>query len=328
MLYLNYFQTVQQNPAAMKRREFITNTASAMAAMSLAGITTAFRIKEMPYRILGKTGLKVSLLGVGGHHIGNRSISDETSKAVIRGAIDNGVNFLDNAWHYNDGRSEELMGKALLDGYREKVYLMTKHHGHDPETARQHLQESLTRLQTDYIDVWQFHEIMTLAEVEKIYSSGVLDFVQKMKDQGKIGHIGFTGHANPAVHRAMLEKGFDWETVQMPINVLDHHYLSFSQEIIPMLRERNIGIIGMKSAASGRIVRENIASARECLTFTMSLPVSTLISGMEKLEFLNENLETARNFTPMGEDEMAALLDRTYDAAQGGQFEWYKKTEF
>lgn len=312
----------------MDRREFILNTASAMAAMSLTGITTGFKLKGMPYRVLGKTGLKVSLLGVGGHHIGNRHITDETSLAVIRGAIDRGVNFLDNAWHYNNGRSEELMGKALQDGYREKVYLMTKHHGREPKTAQQHLEESLKRLKTDHIDVWQFHEIMTLDEVEQIYSSGVLDFAMKMKEQGKIRHIGFTGHAHPEVHKAMLEKGFDWETVQMPINVLDHHYLSFSQQIIPMLQERNIGIIGMKSAASGNIIRNNIATIKECLTFTMSLPVSTLISGMEKTAYMLENVEIAKNFTPMSEATMAALLDKTYEHAQGGTHEWYKKTTY
>jgi predicted aldo/keto reductase-like oxidoreductase len=312
----------------MKRRDFIRNTASAMAAMSLAGITTGFKMNGMPYRILGKTGLKVSLLGVGGHHIGNDRITDETSLAVIRGAIDRGINFLDNAWHYNDGRSEELMGKALKDGYRKKVYLMTKHHGRDPKTAQEHLETSLRRLQTDYIDVWQFHEIMTLDEVEQIHSSGVLDFALKMKEQGRIGHIGFTGHAHPEVHKAMLEKGFDWETVQMPINVLDHHYLSFSQEIIPLLQERNIGIIGMKSAASGRIIRNDIATIQECLRFTMSLPVSTLISGMEKMEYMEENVSIANNFTPMDEETMTALLEKTYEHAQGGVHEWYKKTTY
>jgi predicted aldo/keto reductase-like oxidoreductase len=308
----------------MKRRAFISHTASALAAMSLAGITTAFRVKEMPYRILGKTGLKVSLLGIGGAHIGDSKLTDEASVALIREGIDKGINFLDNAWHYHEGRSEELMGKALLDGYREKIYLMTKHHGRDPETAREHLEESLKRLQTDYFDVWQFHEIMTLDEVDKIYSSGVLDYVMKLKEEGTVKHIGFTGHANPAVHKAMLERGFDWETVQMPVNVLDHHYLSFSQEIIPMLRERNIGIIGMKSVASGRILKEKVATIEECLTFPMSLPISTLISGMNEMEHLRENITITENFTPLGEEEMAALLEKTYDAAQGGKFEWYK----
>lgn len=312
----------------MDRRKFIRNTGSSMAALSLLGLPASFKLKGMPHRVLGKTGLKVSILGVGGHHIGNRRITDETSLAVIRGAIDMGVNFFDNAWDYNNGRSEELMGKALQDGYREKVYLMTKHHGREPKTAQLHLEESLKRLKTDYLDVWQFHEIMTLEDVEKIHTSGVLDFALKMKEQGKVKHIGFTGHANPAVHKAMLERGFEWETVQMPVNVLDHHYLSFSQEIIPLLVERNIGIIGMKSASSGNIIKNNIATAEECLTFAMSLPISTLISGMEKLEYLHENVRIAKNFSPMQEEKMIALLEKTYDHAKGGTHEWYKKTTY
>jgi len=312
----------------MKRRQFIASTASAMAGMSLLGLTTSYRKGGMPYRILGKTGLNVSLLGIGGAHIGNNRITDETSLAVIRGGIDMGINFLDNAWHYNKGRSEELMGRALQDGYREKVYLMTKHHGRDPETAREHLETSLKRLKTEYLDVWQFHEIMTLEEVDMIYNSGVLDYAMKVKQEGKVRHIGFTGHANPAVHKEMLKRGFEWETVQMPLNVLDHHYLSFAQEIIPILREKNIGIIGMKSVASGRIVTENIATIDECLTFTMSLPVSTLVSGMENLDHLKYNLNVARNFTQMDESTMTALLEKTYDAAQGGTYEWYKKETY
>ncbi len=308
----------------MKRREFIRNTAAAMAGLSVAGISTSFTKDGIPYRKLGKTGLEVSLIAVGGHHIGDRFISDETSVTLIREAIDNGVNFLDNAWHYNNGRSEILMGRALQDGYRQKAVLMTKHHGRDPKTAQEHLETSLERLQTDYLDLWQFHEIESMDSVEKIYSSGVLDYVQKKKQEGVIRHIGFTGHSRPEIHRAMLERGFEWETVQMPINVLDHHYLSFSQEIIPMLVERNIGIIGMKSVASGAIVDQGIASIEECLRFSMSLPVSTLVSGMNNLKHLRHNLEITRNFKALTEDEIAAILEKTYEHAQGGKHEWYK----
>jgi predicted aldo/keto reductase-like oxidoreductase len=268
--------------------------------------------------------LDVSLIGVGGSHIGAPSVSEATSIKIIREALDSGVNFLDNAWHYHKGRSEELMGKALLNGYREKAILMTKHHGRDPKTAQEHLETSLKRLQTDYLDLWQFHEMKNLDEVEQVYSSGVLDYVQKKKDEGVIRHIGFTGHSNPAVHKAMLDKGFDWETVQMPINVLDHHYLSFSQQIIPILQERNIGIIGMKSAAWGAIVEGNIATIEECLRFAMTLPVSIVVSGMGNLEHLRQNLKITRNFKPLTEDELKALLNRTYDYAQGGKHEWYK----
>lgn len=307
----------------MKRRDFVKSTTAALAGLSLVGLPS-FVKNGVPYRKLGKTGLDVSLIGVGGYHIGDRFTSDETSLKVIREALDSGINFLDNAWHYNDGRSEELMGKALLDGYRKKAILMTKHHGRDPETAEEHLTTSLKRLQTDYIDLWQFHEIESLDAVKKIYSSGVLDFVVKKKQEGVIRHIGFTGHTRPDIHKAMLDGGFDWETVQMPLNVLDHHYLSFSQEIIPILREKNIGIIGMKSVASGAIVKEGIATIEECLRFTMTLPISTLVSGMSTLEHLRQNTKIAQDFTPMNKEELAALLKKTYKHAQGGKYEWYK----
>lgn len=308
----------------MERREFITTTAAAMAALSATGASTENTQNGMPYRVLGKTGVKVSLIGIGGYHIGDKFTSDETSMAVIRGAIDRGVNFLDNAWHYNNGRSEEMMGKALKDGYRDKAFLMTKHHGRDPKTAQEHLETSLRRLQTDHIDLWQFHEIESMEAVEKIYSSGVLDFVLKKKDEGVVKHIGFTGHTHPSIHRAMIEKGFEWETVQMPINVLDHHHLSFTQEIIPLLVERKIGIIGMKSMASGAIVKNNIASVEECLRFAMSMPVSTVVSGISTMEHLEQNIAIAKNFVPMTEIEISTLLEKTYAAAQEGKHEWYK----
>jgi len=308
----------------MERREFIATTAAALAALTARGFAEADETNGMPYRMLGKTGVKVSLIGIGGYHIGDQYISDETSLAVIRGAIDRGVNFLDNAWHYNDGRSEVMMGKALKNGYREKAFLMTKHHGRDPKTAQEHLETSLKRLQEDYLDLWQFHEIESMEAVEQIYSSGVLDYVQKKKEEGVIKHIGFTGHTHPSIHRAMIEKGFDWETVQMPINVLDHHYRSFAQEIIPLLTERNIGIIGMKSAASGNIVKNNIATIEECLRFAMGMPVATVVSGISTMEHLEQNIGIAKNFKPMSEIEIAALLEKTYDEAQGGKHEWYK----
>ncbi len=308
----------------MKRRDFIKTTAAAMAGLSMAGLASSFTKDGIPYRMLGKTGLKVSLLGIGGYHVGDRFITEETSIKLIREALDNGVNFLDNAWHYNNGRSEEMMGKALKDGYRKKAILMTKHHGRDPKTAQEHLEASLKRLQTDYLDLWQFHEIESHEAVEKIYSSGVLDYVQKKKEEGVIRHIGFTGHTRPDIHKAMLDKGFDWETVQMPINVLDHHYLSFSQEVIPILREKNIGIISMKSVASGAIIKEGIASIEESLRFAMTLPISTLVSGMNNLDHLRQNMEITRNFKPMSEEEVASLLERSYDYAQGGKYEWYK----
>jgi predicted aldo/keto reductase-like oxidoreductase len=242
----------------------------------------------------------------------------------MRTAIDQGVNFFDNAWDYHDGRSEELMGKALQDGYRDKIILMTKHHGRKPEFARKHLEESLKRLKTDVIDVWQFHEIDEQWEIDSIYSSGVLDFALKAKEEGKIKHIGFTGHFRPALHLQMIHRGFDWETIQMPINVLDQHFLSFSKNVLPLAVEKNIGVIAMKTLGGGAFLEDNIITPAEALRFAMTLPVSTVCSGMDSIKVLNENINTAKNFTPMSEEEITQILERTIKYALNGQYEEYK----
>lgn len=313
----------------MDRRKFINRSAAALAALSISGLHLSFKSEkdQMQYRKLGKTGLKVSLIGIGGHHIGASRVSEELSISIIRKALDAGVNFLDNAHCYHDGRSEVLMGKALQEGYREKAILMTKHHGRVPEDAEKELEASLKNLQTDYIDVWQFHDVQSLEEVEKIKTSGVLDFALEAKKKGKVKHIGFTGHVNPTIHKAMLDIDFDWETVQMPVNVLDYHYLSFTQEIIPLLTERNIGIIAMKTAASGKIVKSNIAKISECLHFAMSMPVSTVVSGIDNFDHLSENVGLAKTFTPMQENQIASLLERTLEPSVDGKNEWYKSSK-
>jgi predicted aldo/keto reductase-like oxidoreductase len=282
----------------------------------------------MPYRTLGKTGLEVSLLTVGGHSIGIREqLREKESIRLMRTAVDEGINFFDNAWDYHDGRSERWMGKALQDGYRQKVILMTKHHGREPKRAQKHLEDSLKRLKTDVIDVWQFHEIDEPQEVESIYSSGTLEFAVKAREEGKIRFIGFTGHYRPALHLDMINRGFDWDTVQMPINVLDHHFMSFSQQVLPVALEKNVGVIAMKSLAGGAIPENDLVPAEDCLRFAMTLPISTLCSGMDSMEVLRKNITTARNFVPMTEDEMAALLDRTLPLARDGQYEEYKTYE-
>ncbi|MFW5975057.1 MAG: aldo/keto reductase [Bacteroidota bacterium] len=311
---------------AINRREFIKRTAATAAGLSLGMISSGMNVKNgMPYRKLGKTGLDVSLLNVGGHNIGRDSLTDQQSIKMIRTAIDEGINFLDNAWEYNEGRSEERMGKALQDGYRDKVVLMTKHHGREPKRAQKHLEDSLRRLKTDVIDVWQFHELDEMQEVDEIYSSGVLDFALKAKEQGKIKHIGFTGHYRPKIHLEMINRGFDWETIQIPVNPMDHHYLSFTQNVLPVAVEKNIGVIGMKSmAGNGVLVNKGAATVEELLRFSMSMPISTLCSGMDSLEMLKENIEITRRFKPLSEDEIADLLERSYDYAQGGENEWYK----
>jgi predicted aldo/keto reductase-like oxidoreductase len=221
------------------------------------------------------------------------------------------------------------MGKALQDGYRKKILLMTKHHGHDPKTAQEHLEDSLRRLKTDFIDVWQFHEIDEFGEIVNIYSSGALDFATKARDEGKIRYIGFTGHYRPYMHLEMINRGFPWDTVQMPINVLDYHFRSFTNQVLPVAVEKNIGVIGMKSltGTAENFIKNNIAKPEECIRFAMSMPVSTLCSGMDSMEVLRKNLDIARNFKPMAKDEMETLLAKTASHAANGKYEDYKTYE-
>jgi len=312
----------------LDRRKFLKLSASLAALTALRPpLATAETREGMPYRVLGKTKERVSLLCVGGYNIGiEELLSEKESIALMRTAVDEGVNFFDNAWEYHDGRSEERMGKALQDGYREKVFLMTKHHGREPKKAQQHLEDSLRRLRTDVIDLWQFHEIIRPHEPEEIYGSGALDFALKAKEEGKIRYIGFTGHRRPAFHLDMINRGFEWDTVQMPVNVLDHHFMSFTQEVLPVAREKNMGIIAMKTLAGspGNIPKTGAASVEECIRFAMSMPVSTVCSGMDSMEVLRKNLEIAKSFKPMEELEMASLLERTASYVAEGKNEPYK----
>lgn len=310
---------------AYSRREFLKLSVASAMSLSLSNFTNMSKPRNgIPYRKLGKTGLEISILTVGGHAIGVQHLTEQESIRIMRRAIDEGVNFFDNAWDYHNGGSEERMGKALQDGYREKVILMTKHHGRTPEYARNHLEDSLRRLQTDYIDVWQFHELDESWEVDSIYESGVLDFALRAKEEGKIRHIGFTGHFRPSIHLEMIHRGFEWETIQMPVNVLDQHYLSFSKNVLPVAVERNMGVIAMKTLGGGRLYEEGIVTPDEALRFAWTLPVSTVCSGIESMKELEENIESARNFTPMTESEIEELLKRTIQYAYGGEYEWYK----
>jgi predicted aldo/keto reductase-like oxidoreductase len=307
------------------RREFLKLSAATAAAVSLSGLPLMANPRNgIPYRVLGKTGLEVSLLTVGGHTIGIDELSEKESIKLMRTAIDEGINFFDNAWDYHAGRSEERMGKALQDGYRDKIFLMTKHHGRKPEYAKKHLEESLRRLKTDVIDVWQFHELDEQWEVDSIYSSGVLEVALKAKEEGKIKHIGFTGHFRPSIHLQMIYRGFDWETIQFPVNVLDQHYLSFSKNVLPVAVEKNIGIIAMKTLGGGALLENKIVTPDEALRFAMTLPVSTVCSGMDSIKILKENINTARNFKPMEEEERNQILERTIQFAMNGKYEEYK----
>lgn len=283
----------------------------------------------IPRRPLGKTGVDVSLLGVGGFHIG---VPDEAEGiAIIHRAIDAGANFLDNAWEYNDGESERRMGKALAqDGYRQKAFLMTKDCAHDRKSLHSmwKLEQSLKRLKTDYLDLWQIHEVVWDDDPDWIFAAGgSAEAMLKAKEQGKVRFIGFTGHRNPAIHKRMLSQGFPWDTAQMPINALDPHYESFLSEIVPLCQQQGVAVIGMKSLAGGHLLKSGAdVTPAEALRYAMTQPVSTLVSGMTSLDQLEQNLAVARAFTPMSDAEQANLLRRTAAAAAKGEFELFKTT--
>lgn len=276
----------------------------------------------IPTRLLGATRERVSIIGVGGHHIG-RPTEAETGIRIIRTAIDAGINLLDNAWCYHDGRSEEIMGRALRDGYRQRAFLMTKNHGRDGETFRQQLDESLRRLQTDHIDLLQFHEIIHEGEPDRIFSEGAIEAAVAARTAGKIRYIGFTGHRWPHLLKQMLAHEFQWDTLQMPVNLLDAHYRSFAAEVLPIAQARSIGVIGMKGLAAGRIMEAGV-SVQEALSYALSQPIASLICGMESLEVLEQNLRIVRDWQPMDLEEQASLRDRVAAAAADGRLEEYK----
>ena len=307
------------------RRDFIKQTAFGLCAGNmLSHALAASNQADIPTRPLGSTGINVSILGLGGHHIG-RIRDDSQSIRLIRKAIDSGVTFLDNAWEYHNGRSEELMGKALTGGYRNKAFLMTKHHGRDKKTAMEHLEDSLQRLRTDVIDLWQFHEVVYDKDPEMIFAvGGGIEAAELAKKQGKVRFIGFTGHRDPVIHLKMLAYGYPWDAVQMPMNVLDAHFKSFQKNVLPILVRRNIGVIAMKTLASGHVLRAKVATPKQALGYIWSQQVSTIVSGMDSEQLLNANIGFAQAFKPMSQTEQAELLDKTKDAGLTGKFEPFK----
>jgi len=311
----------------MRRREFLKASAVAATGLTLGAAPATESRDGMPYRTLGKTGEKVSLLCVGGFHLGQESVSEEEAIHIMRTAVDEGVNFFDNAWEYNQGRSEIRMGKALKDGYRDRVLLMTKHKGRDRATAQQQLEESLRRLEVDVIDLWQFHEIVHPDLPARIYGEGAIEYALEAREQGKIRYIGFTGHHMPAYLMEMIDRGFDWQTIQMPLNVFDHHFRSFEKEVLPAAVSKNLGVIAMKTlgGSPGNIPGgSKAATVEECLRYAMSLPVSTVCSGMDSMPKLRQNLGVAKSFQPLEDQERTALLARTRPDALEGEFEPYK----
>ena len=284
---------------------------------------------EMPMRTLGRTGVETSIIGLGGWHLGFKSIDEQLSIRMIRHAIDNGINFMDNCWDYNEGASEERMGKALRDGYRERAFLMTKIDGRTKKDAAAQLDQSLKRMQTDHVDLVQHHEILRFEDPHRIFDEeGANAALIEARDAGKIRFIGFTGHKDPRIHLYMLEVarecGFEFDTVQMPLNVMDAHYRSFEKLVLPRLVKNNTGVLAMKTMANGAILRSKTVNAIECLQYAMNLPVSVVITGCESMENLEQALTAARTFKPMLEEQVSNILNRTAAAAARGEYELFK----
>jgi predicted aldo/keto reductase-like oxidoreductase len=287
---------------------------------------------SIPYRTLGHTGEKVSIVGIGGHHLGRALVPESESIQIVRTALDNGVNFLDNSWDYNKGLSEIRVGKALRDGYRDKAFLMTKIDGRTKESAAKQIDESLSRLQTDRIDLLQFHEVIRMNDPERIFApGGGMEAALDAKKAGKIRYIGFTGHKSPQIHLHMLEtaskNGFTFDTVQMPLNVMDAHFDSFEKLVLPLLVQRDIGVLAMKTMGDGNFLRSGVITPIDCLHYSMSLPASVVITGCDSMRILDQALGAARSFQPLSDSARAELLARTAYLASSGTFELYKTTQ-
>src|SRR5438093_2527487 len=281
---------------------------------------------SIPTRALGRTGERVSAIGVVGFHLGTPDLPEAESLRIIRAAIDAGVNFLDNSWDYNEGRSEIRMGKALRDGYRERAFLMTKIDGQTRTAAARQIEESLRRLQTDVIDLLQFHEIIRMEDPDRIFANGgAIEAALEAKDAGKIRHIGFTGHKSPAIHLRMLETsvehGFRFDTVQRPLNVMDAHFESFEKIVLPVLLKEGIGVLGMKPLGDRQIPASKTVSPVERLHYAMNLPTSVVITGCDSMEILEQALHAAWTFRPMRLEAVKAPLAKTATAAQAGALE-------
>jgi predicted aldo/keto reductase-like oxidoreductase len=313
----------------MNRRQFLKAAAVSSFFSALWGRNASATLGQMQYRTLGHTGEKVSVVGVGGFHIGVSKVSEEESRRIIRTAINHGINFMDNSWSYNGGQSEIRMGKALRDGYRQKIFLMTKLDGRDAQSATTQLDESLKRLQVDHVDLIQFHDVARMDDPEKIFApGGALEAMIQARKAGKVRYIGFTGHKSPEIHLHMLDVAFKhnfiFDTVQMPLNVMDAHYNSFAKLVLPVLVQHNIGVLGMKALGGQAILRSGVVTAAECLRYAMSLPTSLVITGCDSMTTLEQAINVARTFRPITDEERTALLARTAPLAENGEFEPYK----
>lgn len=314
------------------RRDFLASSLAAGAALGLAGNADAAEDsgKGVPTRPLGKTGVRVSMICLGGWHIG--SVKDQAEAIrIMHAALDEGLTFFDNAWDYHDGGSEEIMGKGLAGGKRNKCFLMTKNCGRDAKTARQHIEDSLRRLQTDHLDLMQFHEINYDNDPDWIVEKGALAEGLKAQKEGKVRFLGFTGHKHPAIHLKMLPK-HTWDTVQMPINVCDYHYRSFARQVVPEANKRGVGCIGMKSLGGGsdhkgRLVTEGVCTIEEALNYSLSQNIASLVVGIDSMEVLQQDLAIARAFKPLQGEQLAQLLAKVKDVAGDGRHERFKSTQ-
>ena len=314
----------------MNRRSFVKATVSSLLISPFAARLYGAAEAPVTHRTLGRTGARVSVIGVGGAHIGKAGLPDQEAIRIIRTALDSDVNFMDNSWDYNEGRSEQLMGAALQDGYRDKAFLMTKIDGRTAQSAQQQLDESLRRLKTDHLDLLQFHEVIRMDDPERIFAPrGALETVLRARKAGKLRFIGFTGHKSPEIHKHMIEVAdahhFTFDTVQMPLNLMDAHFDSFQKIVLPMARARGMGVIGMKPLlGSNAMLRDAGFPAVEGLRYAMSIPPDVTVTGIDSMAVLDQDLKLARRFKPLTNNEKLALLSKTAQAARAGRYELYK----
>jgi aryl-alcohol dehydrogenase-like predicted oxidoreductase len=284
----------------------------------------------IPYRTLGHTGEKLSCIGMGGFHLGKKDLSEGDAIKLVHSGMDQGINFMDNCWDYNKGVSEERMGKALKEGdYRKRAFLMTKIDGRTKEAAAKQIAESLKRLQTDHVDLLQFHEVIRYEDPDRIFSEGgAIEAFLDAKKAGKTRYIGFTGHKDPHIHLYMLEvadkHGFQFDSVQMPINLMDAHYRSFGKLVLPELNKRNVGVLAMKSMGDSVILKSKLVNGLECLYYSLNQPASVVVTGIDKPEILDQAIHAARTYQKVSKEELNALLAKTKDAAATGKWELFK----
>jgi predicted aldo/keto reductase-like oxidoreductase len=315
------------------RREFIRSGAAGLAATALVSAPLDDPARKnaggIPLRPLGKTGESVTMICLGGYHSSTHRDENESIRLIQR-AIDEGITFLDNAWDYHDGAAEERMGKAISQGNRrDKVFLMTKCCGRTAQDAQSHLEDSLRRLRTDHLDLWQFHEIVYDNDPDWIFATGgAIETALKAREQGKIRFLGFTGHKDPSIHLKMLDKPYPWSTVQMPLNVMDSQFRSFQHKVLPVLNQRGIAPIAMKSlGGTGKIVADGILTIDEALRYVLSLPIATLVSGIDSEKVLEQNLAIVRDFKPMSAAEAAAVEAKVRTIAGDGRYELFKSSK-